>query len=155
MLAEALSLLGKSGRHCFGGDQYCSKIGDLPPHLRRIVTDTLAGVPEMPDGWIRILVPVSGEDYLFLSGTPRSAYMDLRSGSLQVDTILRTKQPYTTYFRVSERMPSGAEAPSTRSKLSRGAEGAAPPKINFTRARRPTLPPRGDRSKRTVRDHLA
>jgi hypothetical protein len=52
----------------------------------------------MPDGWIRILVPVSGEDYLFLSGTPRSAYMDLRTGSLQVDTILRTKQPYTTYF---------------------------------------------------------
>lgn len=98
VLAEARSVLGKSGRHCFGEDQYCSKIGDLPPHLRRFVTDTLAGMPEMPDGGVRILVPVSGEDYLFLSGGPRFTFAGFRSAPLQVETILRTKRPYTTYF---------------------------------------------------------
>jgi hypothetical protein len=98
VLAEARALLGQSGRHCFGGDQYCSKIGDLPPHLRRFVTDTLAGMPEMPGSGVGILVPVSEEDYLYLSGGPRFTFADFRSAPLQVETILRTKQPFRTYF---------------------------------------------------------
>ncbi|MFY9824096.1 MAG: hypothetical protein WAM82_22150 [Thermoanaerobaculia bacterium] len=100
VLAEARALLGKSGRHCFGGDQYCSKIGDLPPHLRRFVTDTLAGVPEMPDScWVGILVPVSEEDYLFFFGGPRFTFADFRSApSYGVDIMLRTKRPFRTDF---------------------------------------------------------
>jgi hypothetical protein len=99
-LAEARTLLGKIGRgHCFGEDRYCSKAGDLPPHLRRFVTDTLAGMPEMPSGGVRILVPVSENDYLFLSGGPRSTYADFRSASsFEVDTMLETKRPFRTDF---------------------------------------------------------
>ncbi len=89
--------------HRKAGNGASLRAGDLPPHLRRFVADAFAGMPKVPAGGAIVLVPVEGEDYLFLWRRPEFTYMDFRplvsqSGQEGIDAMLATKRPVATGF---------------------------------------------------------
>ena len=75
----------------------------LPPHLRRFVADAFAAMPVVPGGGSQVLLPVEGEDWLFLWRQPDFTYLDFRTPGLQIgqsgiDAMMATRRPYATGF---------------------------------------------------------
>lgn len=97
VLGEARSL------HRQTGNNVKLDLAHLPPHLRRFVTDAFAGMPTVPEGGSQVLLPIEGEDYLFLWRRPTFTFMDFRQpvsqiGQPEIDIMRETHKPYASGF---------------------------------------------------------
>ncbi len=75
----------------------------LPPHLRRFVTDAFAAMPVVPDGGSVVLLPIEGGDCLFLWRRPEFTYVDFREPVAQIsqdeiDMVRETRSPVVSGF---------------------------------------------------------
>lgn len=97
MLGEARSLHHRSGNYVR------LDLAHLPPHLRRFVADAFAGMPTVPEGSSQVLLPIEGEDYLFLWRRSTFIYMDFRQpvgqiGQSEIDIMRETRRPCDSGF---------------------------------------------------------